>query len=114
MTITNDELRRRLRRADPAAGKELHEDDRVRMRSRLVAHAARGKTAPRLVPAVLLATTAAAVLTMIVLLPQPVGREMTTAVPEGAAQPTRIYFTGPEGTKIQWFVTNPDTKEHGS
>ena len=114
MTITNDELRRRLRRSDPAAGKELPEDDRVRMRARLVARAARGTTAPRVAPAFWLAAAAAAVVTMVVLLPRPGVRETTSAAPESATQPTRIYFTGPEGTKIQWFVTNTDSKEHGS
>lgn len=114
MTITNDELRRRLRDADAAAGKELHEDDRVRMRSRLVARAARGTTVRHVAPAFWLATAAAAVVTMVVLLPPPGERETTSAAPEATAQPTRIYFTGPEGTKIQWFVANTDSKEHGS
>lgn len=34
-------------------------------------------------------------------------REMT-------GPPTRIVFTGPEGTRILWFVGTPDAKELGS
>jgi hypothetical protein len=109
--LTHEELRRRLRDADRADERAMSEADRIHLRAMLVGRAARARVRPRLAPVFALATAAAAVVTILVL-KSPV--ETTPSVALEASPATRIYFTGPEGTKIQWFVTNPEPKELGS
>jgi hypothetical protein len=171
-----DELRRMLREADPAAGRELDPLERAAMRRRVVS-ADEARRKPRSLAAPLGVTLAtAAVLLLVVLMvrrapaipapiaavppappaptvaedrvsPRSTGPESiygpvaivavddrtsvpsrrgrlgveraamrpNTPLPAAEASPaTRIVFTGPDGTRILWFVGEPTLKEVGS
>ena len=142
--MKRDDIRRLLRDADPARDRELPPHECLRMRDRVISSGGAlhrgwmGKLALAGAGAVVIAAVAAltprppvpttthALRPAIRISPTPIAApafQMKTSPARTHVrsarrvepkQTTRIDFTGPEGTRILWFVESGDAKELGS